>query len=132
MLQSPIVQPRHFGSLHLLCRRVKLLEPTAKPRDGAVVLGEARFAQQHFVVPYGHVALELSDEAFEDDFGDASGHAAAENNLGSGVRVVVCVELKAVWEQTFEVICRRGSMGVTVSMMTTTPAASDLFRLVTR
>jgi hypothetical protein len=29
----------------------------------------------------------LSDEAFEDDFGDACGHAAAENNLGSSVWV---------------------------------------------
>ena len=132
MLPSPIVQTRHFGSLHLLCRRVKLLEPTANPGDRAVVLGEARLAQQHFVVPYGHVALELSDEAFEDDFGDACGHAAAENNLGSGVWGGGVRGVEGAWERTFEVICRRGSMGVTVSMMTTTPAASDWYRLVRR
>jgi hypothetical protein len=69
-LASPIIQTHHLGSLHLLSRRVKLLEPRPKPRDRAVVLREVRFAQQHLVVPYWHIALELGDEAFEDDFGD--------------------------------------------------------------
>jgi hypothetical protein len=78
---SPIIHPKNFGSLHLLWRRVKLPKPRAKPIYRAIVLGEVRLVQQHLVVPYGHIAFELGDEAFEDDFGDRDRDSIAENNL---------------------------------------------------
>jgi hypothetical protein len=40
-----------------------------------------RLAKQRFVIPDGHIALKLQDEAFEDDFGNGDWDAAAEYDL---------------------------------------------------
>jgi hypothetical protein len=67
---SPIIQRHSFGSRLFFSSRVELLEPGPESGNWSVVSREMGVSQQHFVIPNRNIALKLSEEPAEDNFGD--------------------------------------------------------------